>query len=91
MDRSRPEAHHCCRCECEQNDLIAERARLRRRLAAVEARIATAETLAVSYVPRPPRPGDPDWSAYLAGLGVELGSLAAAYQAVDGQRAMRAA
>jgi hypothetical protein len=91
VDSSRPKAHHCCRCECDQGDLLAERARLRRRLAAVEARIAAADAFAACYVPRPPRPGDPGWSGYLAALSAELGSLDAAYQAVEDQQARQAA
>jgi hypothetical protein len=35
------------------------------------------------YVPVPPRPGSWEWSGYLAELSVELGSLEAAYAAVD--------
>jgi hypothetical protein len=31
----------------------------------------------------PPRPGSSEWSGYLAGLSADLGSLAAAYGAVE--------
>jgi hypothetical protein len=39
--------------------------------------------LELPSVPAPPRPGSWEWSGYLAELSAELGSLEAAYAAVD--------
>jgi hypothetical protein len=42
------------------------------------------------YLPAPPpAPGSPAWSAWIAGLSVELGSLDLAYASVDGQHPAR--
>jgi hypothetical protein len=67
-------------------------ASLRRRLDAIEADLAGAQAEPEpQYVSRPPEPGSPAWSGYLAELSGELGSLAAAYAHVEGQRTERRA
>jgi hypothetical protein len=84
-DRSRPGG---------VDSLRRQVASLRRRLEAIEAALVDARAEAASepeYMAQPPEPGSPAWSGHLAELSAQLGSLAAAYAHVEGQRAERRA